>query len=577
MNLILVPPPRLRLIFACVILFLVLSSSSFAQVILRDTVRIQTPAVLSPTGCNPNVFCTFLVVCTPESVAVGDTSNITVIAVDGVGEEVFFERTATMRLIADDSACGNFINASGDTVPGWIESVTYGDLRDGKYKYLAKMDSSYRCGYVYIRAQWPAGNVENDGVIYLKPGLEILLGQTKYYRAKNHPTDTNKLIIEETAEPVIGDAIAANVWGTNPVTIIDGQGHGRRMGVYWEKEKPKPDGSGDLLLGLIRLVGRFWHPDSVYKVGLSAGHQGRTGSIEIEVKKPRALGNTYRYAHHINGSTLVNFDSLMILYAGTSGIPPQQLKGQVSVEAHKEGQVFWPTYRYEPWRDLYFRIQPKRAYARDYMDHPFWANSISMDPDDVPTSHLNVKPLNYSVSPITIGNYLAANLFQYTKGSGKKRSIIDKEFLTNMYRVALRYYMDELRLSQSVAQDSADQMMRDYFTNAYDDVWAQTRKAASYGFFQMLYTTAIESYVGYPKSYSYLPENLSHQDVLFPRVKNKLIHHVRRVLKNQTWEDSNWQLGFEGTWRECYRSYNERPGYNKDVMDSSLSFAPALE
>ena len=393
----------------------------------------------------------------------------------------------------------------------------------------------------------------------------ILLGETKYYRAESDPS--GELVIKGYSS-VPAEGTLTNVdW---VVTAVEG----KRLGVYYEDR----DSTGTVLSGTdrIRVIGRYWTPDTTYRVCLKATQGGRSDSTLISVKRPSSLGTTFHYAYHVHGADLINFDSLMILYAGSSGIPPQQLKGQVDVESQKDSGVFWPSYRYEPFRDWAFRVQFKIEYAEDYMSHPFWVDDNGMDPNDVPTNHSNIRPVYYRQTHVKIDDYIVNNLSQYLSGSGEGRNVIGSDIYTNMYKSMFRYYRNQLKLSPGSARDSADAWIKGRFKSDYGCLWAQTRKASSYGFFQMLYTTAIRE--GYLESYSNIPEALSDHDALFPRVKHRLVRYLNRVLHDhnpqQSFEDPDWTIGFERSWLESYRGYNDRDNYARDVMNSALLFPP---
>jgi len=72
----------------------------------------------------------------------------------------------------------------------------------------------------------------------------ILLGETKYYQAKYSNPLSDKLIIEEVQVdengiPHLNGGLAQDVWGDNPVSVVDTCDNcGQRMGVYWEKKYP---------------------------------------------------------------------------------------------------------------------------------------------------------------------------------------------------------------------------------------------------------------------------------------------------------------------------------------------------
>jgi hypothetical protein len=253
------------------------------------------------------------------------------------------------------------------------------------------------------------------------------------------------------------------------------------------------------------------------------------------------------------------------------------------VESWKSGTGrFWPSYRYEPFTDIYFSRQPILAYRQSYKDHPFWVDANGMDPNDVPSNHQNVMPIYYPVSPMTIGNYLADNLDQYTVGTGKKRSLVGLKEVndnstwyayTSMLRILVRYYMDQLDYSQQVAQDSADEWMETYFKDIYGGIWAQTRKAASYGFSQMLYTTALGRH--YPRSYTSLPEILNQQDTLLPLVNRFLVEKATIILDGVSFDQSQWNSGLEAVWLRTFKMYNRgKASYAPEVIQRTALFPP---
>jgi hypothetical protein len=218
----------------------------------------------------------------------------------------------------------------------------------------------------------------------------ILLGETKYYQARNNPDNLGKLVVEERATPVLSGGIADNVWLDDPVTAVSGGkvdvAYGKKLGVYWEKEKPILGGTGDLPRGLMRLVGRYWIGDSTYIVKLSATHGERSGSTHIVVKKPRLLGDdlfarTRDQAIDIE-SRSYSVDSVCIKWGGIYGFPPQNIKGQYQSESVFDPQLdaYAPAYRYEPW-SAEFWPGVQRLSSTSH----FWVTRESMgDGDGVP-------------------------------------------------------------------------------------------------------------------------------------------------------------------------------------------------
>jgi hypothetical protein len=441
---------------------------------------------------------------------------------------------------------------------------------------------------VYFKGKYGCVTIDelNVNVVFAEPPT-IMLGETKYYQAELNVMNNSKLVITESyTPPSAGGATGATFTTIVRDTVTSASfPHGKRLGAYYEYKNPS---GGSLPLNQVRLVGKYWNVDSTYRVRLIASKAGKTSdTISIEVKSPKKLGTSFQKAFVINSAETINVDSLIVLYAGKYGIPPQYLKGQIYTEASKDSGAnnsgrFYPSYRYEPWRDLGFRGQWKKANRTAYMAHPFWVESTGMDPTNVPTTHQNVRPVYYPTTQTLLGDYLSTNLLQYLRGSGGKRYFIgisdtSKKYLyTKMLRLLIRYYLHEKGLVPQAAKDSSENWMRSYFSDAYNDVWAQTRKAASYGFSQMLYTTAIRR--GYPKSvtgYTYLPEYLSHQDTLLPLVNKFHILNVRLILGLVSFDASQWNGGFESVWLETFQSYNpDDETYGQRAINSSSQFLP---
>jgi hypothetical protein len=90
------------------------------------------------------------------------------------------------------------------------------------------------------------------------------------------------------------------------------------MGVYWETEKPVWNGNtnnGNLVKGLIRLVGRYWTKDSTYIVNLTAKQDKDSSSIKIKIIKPSELGLKYKKSKDVQNHD-INIDSLCIKFGG---------------------------------------------------------------------------------------------------------------------------------------------------------------------------------------------------------------------------------------------------------------------
>jgi hypothetical protein len=422
------------------------------------------------------------------------------------------------------------------------------------------------------------------GSVVVKKGNDILLGETKYYQAKEDPNG-NLEIIEHTSVPAQG-SLSGVVWTVEKV-------EGLRLGVYHEDR----DKDGNVLPGddRIRLVGRYWTPDTTFKVRLTATQAGRSKSIEIEVKKPASLLSTnqdwsYALANNVASADIeISIDSLCIRFGGENGIPPQLLKGQMFQESYKsEGHRLWPSYRYEPWQDLRFR---NGIYAQDYFAQPYWVDENGMGTSSngqpVPTHHFNVKPrlsfsTSYPTTPTRIGDYVSDNLGQYYRGQGLRRNFISGHGAPSVVQVLwdnlVRVYKGSVPDGEAVTLVEED--FKSFLRVRYFEFWAQTRKTASYGFSQMLYTTAIQQKVGYPRSNanSPAPEELSRENILLPLVckflKSNVNAALKKLLSSEAFTDASWQIGFEETWRVSYSLYNSVPDYARSVINNSLRFLP---
>ncbi len=232
------------------------------------------------------------------------------------------------------------------------------------------------------RGARPAGLIKKSGKIkdvqflYTQAGSDsipiksrdILLGQTKYYWAESDTNDDKRLIINES-ETIPDASTQPNALKVNFSVTKDTADN--KLGVYYENKyyDYKNNAERDLDKNFfIRLLGRYWTPDTTFKVHLYATTQDgqRSGDIAIKVKKPSRLGNRYSKARDVFGNR-INIDSICVLYAGIYGIPPQFIKGQMQQEADtcnfggNIGIGFAPSYRYEPYTVQFWKRIRKRT------------------------------------------------------------------------------------------------------------------------------------------------------------------------------------------------------------------------
>ena len=175
---------------------------------------------------------------------------------------------------------------------------------------------------------------------------EIMLGETKYFQAKQN--DSTKALKIEEIQPdsngvpqqktgTVGDWtwITENIWGNTPVEIVrKNDSYGKRMGVYWEREKPVWDGttnSGNLAAGLIRVIGRYWNKDSTYVIKLKASKGTNSTFLKILVVKHGKLltegqSPTYEKARNVFDKEY-SIDELCIKYGGQIWYPSANAEG----------------------------------------------------------------------------------------------------------------------------------------------------------------------------------------------------------------------------------------------------------
>jgi hypothetical protein len=464
----------------------------------------------------------------------------------------------------------------------------------------------------------------------------ILLGETKYFYAvqeggcETYP----KLKIYEADSPVLPPgAEATDVWvvpdrgnGTSPVKNSGyEENSGSRLGVYWEKNKPIPGGAGNLPVGMIRLVGRYWHPDSVYTVDLNAtkkavcwGREGIFGDwVPIEVKKPDVLGNPgiADQARHSIVKDVTNndlhLDALIIKYAGENGLPPQIIKGQIEEETS-----FRPAWRYEPFRDLEWQRGKYQAYFAS--DLPF--NVREGVPNDLPPAHTNASPTRYVQNPAKIGDFTVQYWFDRYVRRGvddQPDVILGSKRLTKLWYWV--YWSTLLSSEQSgipVGVSELKSYAHDFvkariLDGSYDKDFnriAQTRKVTSYGYVQMMYTTAVDyswretearygtigrAYVDKRDPAQY-PEKLNEQEFLFPRYSDFTLFDLRVAITEavagrklrpkdlpstklvEKLPDANWPTGFENVWARTIQWHNYySEGYGQAVILNAENFHPA--
>ncbi len=436
--------------------------------------------------------------------------------------------------------------------------------------------------------------------------VPILLGETKYFGVKICDLD-NSLIIDTTA--FSGHSLDATgflseeIWPSEPVQCVtsgipDGIPAGRRTGVYWEVGKSAPDYDGQtrqMPAGLIRIIGRYWGQDSVYRVRLSAKKAGyRDGRILLEIRKPVTLGNSHATVTDVFCNTISNLDSIIVRFAGEFGIPPQLIKGQMETEDAN----FTPVWRYEPFEDAQLQRKMK-AYRYFSKDLPFVVTPTSMGSGDLP-SHSCEDRYPYVMGPVKISTYTTTteNWQRYVQHhTGAEPDLIVwsedlSDYWLELYNEFKGAFTDED--ARKMAHDELKCEILDTTSDIgkpFNKI-AQTRKVTSYGLTQMMYITAADNVfdaahlsclaptavhlMNQRNSHMY-PEMLNEQDTLMIRYSNLLWTKLQYSFTACILA-GNWDLGYESQWEKALIKYHggkSTDTYGQTVLLNSRHYFPS--
>jgi hypothetical protein len=453
---------------------------------------------------------------------------------------------------------GYFLDADSQKVEKIY--LSYSFAHDSGVVYVAQGDSLKKQPLVDVTLTACDLSLPTRGVgfVSVKNPREILLGQTKYYYAKE---ENGELKIHETTDPDIeeGDNM---VIMEDPVIANDAVNNDK-IGVYWDYLKPDGTGLND---GVIRLIGRYWKEDTTYIVKLHALQpvDGLSETIEIEVKKPKKLGDTHNTANDVHGVSF-NIDSLVIYYAGKEGVLPQYLKAMVSVETMG---FFDPCYRYELFKDITELQVKNRAGIRHYISLAPYRILSSVDKGipNIPTNHTNVRDastnrINYP-GYTTIWNYYWNHIpfySLYIYPTGEPEEKWEYFYVAMSNKLFKKKNPNDLTISEKkVTTDSTDGLFFRWAKSEYqggiENMIAQTRLSASYGLLQLVYCGGTE----YPQNdSSYRPEDINDHSIGFQYGVKHLINNFNlKSILNGHFSDSTWQGGLEGKYKVAIRSYN---------------------
>jgi hypothetical protein len=444
-------------------------------------------------------------------------------------------------------------------------------------------------------------------VIALDEGyIEILLGETKYFQAK---LENDELIIEELKESVLNSGIADNaVWGNNPVVIDSSRkqilSHGKRLGVYWETEKPilfynnenKLDTLDMLPTGIIRIIGRYWHVDSMYNSKLIAKYENKTKIVKIKNIKPMKLGDTRNLSRDVFNNEY-NVDSLVIHYAGLYGMSPQIIKGQIDKESPDKDfgtyTSYTPAYRYEPFTEE-IRIQ-KIVDLKHSLgpNNPYRVTETEMSAagaESVP-DHQNTKYIPYATTPQTVWDMVTAysdldgdcpssqRIYGRKESDGRMtfRKIYGYKSIQLIYNSILNIKQGNKKNPTAnditAAYDSIVVYLRDSWNGGLDSMIAQTRIASSYGLQQLMYGTAVDR--GYLVDNQHCPEELNINNIFYPFCMKHQKYLLKEILGSKALNENNWSGGYDDIFFRMLNNWNPKmANYEQDVMLYSKNYLP---
>jgi hypothetical protein len=387
----------------------------------------------------------------------------------------------------------------------------------------------------------------------------------------------------------LGGGESSNVWGNDPIKVdlLIGKPTSDKLGVYWETEKPKPDGTGQLALGLIRVVGRYWREDSIYRVKLTAHLSGyEDAHAIIIVKKPTKLGDNYGMlgdgitprisVEDVFGNDY-NLDELIIVASGKFGVSPQFLKGQIQQESN-----FNPGYRWEPFVDAEDFRDPDTKYLTEFR-YQVHSNGPVGDPG-IPTTHVNVTPLAYFnqddenprptiwdllyVHSSTLNPNVHGVDNQYPRSNSKGKLLwredASEEFSTAFWNTILNLSNSgtiDISDAMTMAYDSAKNYLRFTFRDGVLDLsTAQTRTASSYGVLQLTYYDAVDKR-HYMVDPAHLPEEINIVDTNLVYALTHLISNLGSEHNYQLdIDENNWRAGWDSTFSLALNRYNGKDG-----------------
>jgi hypothetical protein len=423
----------------------------------------------------------------------------------------------------------------------------------------------------------------------------ILVGETKYYQARPHPRFPGKLIIDELAAPELNGGIPEDVWGESPVLDPGGDS----AFVYWEKKFPVYSERDSFLRmealpqGLMRLIGRRNRPGAENEITLTANTGGRSGRIQVQVKRPRLLGTSAFARQRSRGldheGAFYDVDSLCIWWGSLSGISPQLVKAQYECESFYDPTLaaYVPSYRYEPWT-----TQFDAALTEAFENGPFWVTEMAMGSGVSVPSHPVTRYMQYATAPTTVWQILEhyTNLVFNPPPYGGPSLFGVRQLSDNLlrfkYSLPARHYKvirSRVYRTRGIPPSQQDpqanleaanrflEFVRFQLFDGLQNIVAQTRVASSYGPLQLMYSTAADR--GYGQSPQDAPELLNNPTIFMELAVGNLQVTLDVVTAHQG--ASNWVVGWEPAFLQVYFAWNQKPEYNDAVLRYGKLFSPA--
>jgi hypothetical protein len=451
--------------------------------------------------------------------------------------------------------------------------------------------------------------VKAFGWVTKPPSDEILLGQTKYYAAVKDPNShTGKIMIKQVpvdnnGKPIPPTGIITGAFKGNPIHILSGSD---TSGVYWDRKREyvKTIAKNEIVngkikkvyldtiyveklpKGVIRVIGRYWQAGKIYKVKIMPTNNIPSAGMTITVTKPGHLGNTYENATDIHGHYF-SINSMIIKNAGKYGIPPQLTKAQMWKEAAKVDTEFTPSYRYEPY---YYTKKKIINNLKDASGRFFIKDSSSTYFADIP-NHKNVHKEHYFRHPHTIWD-IVKKYSQLVKTSasaiyGKRLPDGKMDYMTHLGYKTIQDLYDGIYikiarntdLTQAEIIDSTNKRMvknlKYEWRGGLKYKMAQTRVGSSYGWLQMLYSTAREGGRHSLYSINNLPENLNANAFFVKCIQYQNSHVTTYLNDNGEHLNDNWTDGYYKTLSKViFKLWNKNPYYGPSIIKKMNSYLP---